>query len=317
MKEPILKWRNVWRKKIFPSNRFFLFYLKVIHLLKFYKQIMKKTLLFIAFLVFSLDASSQLLNESFEGAVFPPTGWFRTRTGSGTTFQWGTQTGGSTGAASKIANAFLNTTGSGTREQWLVTEQLTPNATNNTLLFKARRSGAVPAFAKLSIRVSTTTQTTLANFTTVTEFTEGNTATSTVISTTLADFSVNLSAYNGQNIYVAFVWTGNQFDTNGIYVDDVRDIPIAVLSRGDFQKNSFFKVYPNPTKNNLTISFDNQVGNEVTTELFDITGKSVYKNKLLTGLLATNLELPNLESGVYFLNIIDGNKSNTQRIIIE
>jgi Secretion system C-terminal sorting domain len=278
---------------------------------------MKKTLLFIAFLVFSLDASSQLLNESFEGAVFPPIGWVRFRTGPGTTFQWGTATGGSTGASSKIANTFLNTTGSGTREQWLVTQQLTPNATNNTLLFKAKRSGAVPSFAKLSVRVSTITQNTVADFTTVVDFIEGNTATSSVISTTLADFSVDLSVYNGQNIYVAFVYTGNQFDGNGIYVDDVRDIPTSVLSTSDFQKTSFFKVYPNPTKTNLNVSFNSETSNDVIAQLYDIAGKSVYKNKIQANSLQANLELPNLESGVYFLNVIDGNKNNTQRIVIE
>lgn len=180
----------------------------------------------VCLLACSVSAQAQLLNESFEGASFPPTGWIKQlgANGLGTTFSWNSTTG-LTGEG-KIAATFVESSGSGTLEKWLVTPQLQPNATNNTLNFKARRQGPNVLFGKLIIRVSTTSQTSHASFTQVAEFNEVFNPSPTGITTTLSSFSVNLSAYNNQNIYVAFVWQ-NTSGGNGVYLDDVKDIPFV------------------------------------------------------------------------------------------
>lgn len=273
---------------------------------------MRKITLLLLLIITTTQA--QLINESFEGATFPPTGWTRFRTGPGTTFQWTTTTGGSTGASSKIANAFLNTTGSGTREQWLVTQQITINASNSNMSFKARWSGsAVPSFAKLSVKISTASQTTPGDFTMIKDFTEGNTASTNVISTILSNFSLDLSAYIGQNVYIAFVYGGNQFDGNGIYVDDVKT---GTLSLENFN-NNWFNIYPNPTKNNLNINLTSNVSGNTKIEIFDLLGKMVFNTTLNETQLIQPITLPNLEKGIYCLKVINNNEIGIQQMIIE
>jgi hypothetical protein len=186
-------------------------------------------LFFVCLFVCSFSAQAQLLNETFEGTTFPPTGWIKQigANGLGTTFNWGASDNTVLGFT-KETLTFLEGSGAGTFEKWLVTPQLTPNTTNNILSFKARRSGTTPLFSKLIVRVSTTSQTSHASFTQVVSYDEGFTPMTppNTITTTKSTFTVDLSAYNNQNIYIAFVWQGTS-GGNGVYLDDVKDIPLT------------------------------------------------------------------------------------------
>ncbi|TAG86596.1 MAG: choice-of-anchor D domain-containing protein [Bacteroidetes bacterium] len=177
----------------------------------------------------SFNVNAQLLNEGFEGATFPPANWIRAN-------QFGNTASGSWSAASATppnsANAVVfGSSGNPTNlmhEKFLITPQLTPNANNNVLSFKLRRAASVPLFGKISVRVSTNaTQNLLANYTELVNYTESSSS----LSSTLGVFTtltLNLSAYNNQNIYIAFVWVGN--GDGGFYLDDVQNIPLATAS---------------------------------------------------------------------------------------
>ena len=169
---------------------------------------------------------AQLLNESFENPTFPPTGWVKYigTNGLGAGQQWNRTDIVSTNPVQYTAVSFM-TSGNPTNlmhEKWLVTPQLTPNATNNILSLKLRRTGFTPLFGKLSVRVSTTSQTSQASFTEVVFFSESAPGMNL---TTYTTYTANLSVYNNQNIYVALVVVGN--GDNGFYMDEVKDIPFT------------------------------------------------------------------------------------------
>jgi len=160
------------------------------------------------FLLMGLTAFAQF-PESFETTV-PPTGWasFRGANGLGTGFDWTTTT--------VIANvqdgvqaAFVryeNVVG-GLAEDWLVSPIHTVTAPNTSLTFYQKQGFTAAYGTTYNIRVSTTSQTAIGSFTTVLSQTEAD-----LNVTTMTQRSVDLSAFVGQSIYIAFVMTNDNGD---------------------------------------------------------------------------------------------------------
>ena len=169
---------------------------------------MKKITLLLLTLFLSATASAQL-SEDFEGTAFPPAGWtsFIGTNGLGTVENWKGEAF-DTGTAVCVWEAL----GAGQRsEDWLVTPQFTVLATAPLLFFDSIDSGSTEYGSIYTVRVSTATQTTHADFTIVDTQTEAQIAHS---QTTMAGStrSIDLSAYVGQSIYVAFVLEQNDGD---------------------------------------------------------------------------------------------------------
>lgn len=171
------------------------------------------------------SVNAQILNESFS-ITFPPSGWVKFLNNvAGIPFfnEWTSVTVNIPPSATDYA-AFAAGQGPGSTifsEKYLVTPSLKPIPGKDTLSFSLKRSGPVPLYGKYLVKVSTASNNQAADFTTVATFSEGFT---TGVTTTFQTFKVNLSAYNYQNIYVAFVWTGN--GDNSCYVDDVTGITL-------------------------------------------------------------------------------------------
>ena len=104
-------------------------------------------------------------------------------------------------------------------EDWLVTPQFTPSSAANILTFKQRQSYGTDYGNTYTIRVSTVSQNTHADFTIV------DTQTETDFGLVYSTHNLDLSAYDGMPIYVAFVMEND--DGDNWYVDDVDLIPNA------------------------------------------------------------------------------------------
>jgi hypothetical protein len=79
-----------------------------------------------------------------------------------------------------------------------------------------------------------------------------------------------------------------------------------------------FTVWPNPTKDILNFSFDSVNASKTIITLFDINGRNIYSSTLNnTGkTISGYLELKSFKSGLYFLNIKQGNLNLNKKIII-
>ena len=76
------------------------------------------------------------------------------------------------------------------------------------------------------------------------------------------------------------------------------------LATNSFSLNNQIKIYPNPTTSNITIELkDNNTNNVI--KIFDISGKLVTNYNLLNHDNLININVNNLESGVYLITIID------------
>jgi len=83
---------------------------------------------------------------------------------------------------------------------------------------------------------------------------------------------------------------------------------------------SKFSLYPNPVVNStINISYTLKTNANVTTNLVDLTGKTVVvldNRYILSGKQEFNYQIPDINNGVYFLQLISGDKCLTRRIMI-
>lgn len=153
-----------------------------------------------------------LLTEGFENITFPPVGWTSNNV-LGTTSFWIRATGTPhAGLAYARVNAEPLASGG---EDWLVTPKLTVGAITDSLSFWIRQSATSSNPDTLYLLVSTTDNQ-ISSFTATLAIYIGNIDYAT---TTWQKKIVSLSAYTGQNIYIAF----KHVDQNGrgVRMDDV------------------------------------------------------------------------------------------------
>ncbi|MBT6835995.1 MAG: PKD domain-containing protein [Bacteroidetes bacterium] len=152
--------------------------------------------------------------ELFESGTFPPPCWisFIGTNGLGTGSNWTTSTISSEGSNAAFVQ-YENVAG-GTAEDWLVTPLLDlTGTTSNFLTFYERDQWANNFGSSYLIKVSTNSQATHGDFSDVITYTENDLTTSFVKRT------VDLSAYDGQNIYIAFVM--DQDNGDNWYIDSL------------------------------------------------------------------------------------------------
>ena len=158
-------------------------------------------------LLLSFQLGFSQLSEDFESSTMIPAGWasFIGTNGLGTTQDWQVNDG----ATNNVAFVTWEAVTGGNAEDWLVTPQFTVDATNFILSFDQSDSFATDYGSTYTIRVSTgMSQTTHADFTIV----DTQTETDVWSGGPLAQHTVDLSAYVGQSIYVAFVLEQNDGD---------------------------------------------------------------------------------------------------------
>lgn len=149
--------------------------------------------------------------QDFESTTFPPTGW-SSQSDLGTNV-WNRSTSQAHGG---LASAFISYQSTGGLD-WLITPQFQVSAATDSVTFWMRLAYAGYAPDSLAIKVSTTTSVTT-NFTsTLLLLREGTNYPSN--SSTWYRYTVPLSAYVGQNVFIAFKHYDN--DGDGLYIDDV------------------------------------------------------------------------------------------------
>ena len=150
--------------------------------------------------------------EDFDAATFPPTDWitYRGANGAGFYYDWQQDSDGYSGSA---GCAFVRYENNGSvNEDWMVSPQIELGS-NSVLYYYEKQEYTTNYNGNYSIRVSTNSQTTLADFTTIISYDE------TDFSTTYSLREIDLSAFDGEIVYIAFVMTND--DGDNWFVDNV------------------------------------------------------------------------------------------------
>lgn len=127
-------------------------------------------------------------------------------------------------------------------------------------------------------------------------------------------------AYNKSDDYIMlkFEMTGN--GGNALYIDNLK---IGDPSSGNsisLFRNLNLKLYPNPTSNNLNISFNRNAGS-VIVNIYNVLGKIAYTKSLKSnnhnGEFTIDLSENGIGSGLYIVELLSNNQKNTKRLIVQ
>ncbi len=100
-------------------------------------------------------------------------------------------------------------------------------------------------------------------------------------------------------------------DTNGDGIPDYMQQSVA-LGVNEISLSEF-TIYPNPVLDVLTVDFAS-LQNEVTIKIFSLQGQEVYVKLAITD-NTTQIDISNLSSGVYFVNVLEENKVSVQKFV--
>ena len=130
-----------------------------------------------------------------------------------------------------------------------------------------------------------------------------------------------LAAFNGEN--PSGNWT---FRIRDAYTGDkgtLNSASIAIctksytLSAEDFKIDDFV-LYPNPNKGNFTIQFTSQSETGVQVLVHDLLGRKLFdKNYENNSDFNKNIQLQQLQTGIYLLTVIDGDRKEVKKLVIE
>jgi hypothetical protein len=99
--------------------------------------------------------------------------------------------------------------------------------------------------------------------------------------------------------------------------DTLKTAFINVIATGlsDYSEISNLQVYPNPTNGNIQIS--GEFGKTAQVQLIDIQGKIVFENLIETPENLFNLNLAELNKGIYFIQIQSNGKRSIEKLILQ
>ncbi|WP_432672808.1 choice-of-anchor J domain-containing protein [Flavobacterium sp. SM2513] len=184
---------------------------------------------------------------------------------------------------------------------WLISPQITLGSSGNVLTFWAKSCDATYGLEKFKVGISAGNTTTG-----VTLLSTGTIITPSTAVWTQYTYTVPAS-FNGQAVYFSINCVSE--DQYGFAVDDFKVTTTGTLSTENFFKSNF-AVYPNPATDVINISNTN--GLEITkSTITDINGRIV--KTINSAVNAINVA--DLTTGVYFLNVTTTTGSGTTKII--
>ena len=129
-----------------------------------------------------------------------------------------------------------------------------------------------------------------------------------------------LSAFNGETSTGTWILTvSDAFNLDGGSLNSwsLNICTVQPLANEDFDFEEF-ALYPNPNNGSFTVKFLSNSSNDIGVNVYDISGREVYKKSFSnTGNFNENINLDNVQTGVYLVSIIDGTKKTMKKIIIE
>ena len=91
----------------------------------------------------------------------------------------------------------------------------------------------------------------------------------------------------------------------------------SLLSTNDVSFDNSFEIYPNPNNGSFNVKLTS-TSNNISVKVYDVRGRSVF-NKAYSnsGAFNENINIGNVQSGLYLLNVNDGGRTVTKKIIVE
>lgn len=130
----------------------------------------------------------------------------------------------------------------------------------------------------------------------------------------------NLSNLNGQlsgGNWILTVTDDANFDGGSI-----TGFTLNICAQGTLasQENTFsdFGIFPNPNNGEFTIKLNSDSGEKIKVTVFDVRGRAVFQRDFNSASsFEQQIQLDNIESGMYLVNVTDSEKQTTKKIIVK
>ncbi|SDS15119.1 Por secretion system C-terminal sorting domain-containing protein [Polaribacter sp. KT25b] len=256
---------------------------------------MKKITLLLLFLSITFSVRAQFPESFVDGVI--PTGWttFIGANGLGTTENWSASTGGYMLCFDENAGDFT--------EDWLVSPSVNITSINSLLSFYEQTLYTdVYEPSNMSVRVSTTSQTDISTFTSLSSLT------ATEVFNGSNSRSIDLSAYEGKTIYIAWVLEQNYGD--GWLIDDIslnnQNATAPSCAENLLPANGNTDVYL--TDGEVSLSWDAPSTGDAPTEYEIFWGTTSGSLTSLGSLVGTSVNIINVDySTTYYWSIVPKN----------
>jgi hypothetical protein len=115
------------------------------------------------------------------------------------------------------------------------------------------------------------------------------------------------------------VTNGNATHTGIDFSRSISQMSITPIAAGVMNTGSgkiAYGIYPNPAKDKITIQWNTNVTANADITVTDVTGKKVFSTSVTTN-NNTEINLGNLQRGLYFINIVSDKMHNTEKILLQ
>lgn len=105
---------------------------------------------------------------------------------------------------------------------------------------------------------------------------------------------------------------------SGFLNDWYIEVCTTTLSAPEFDKLTHLSIFPNPNNGEFTVKLNSNSGNDIKINVYDIRGRRVFDNIYNNNSNFNKvINLGNVQSGLYLINVSDGLKTQTKKIIIK
>ena len=132
-----------------------------------------------------------------------------------------------------------------------------------------------------------------------------------------------LSFFNGASslgnwrIAIADVAVPNDGTLNSFTFNICSSTTTVTLANDDFEIKDFV-VYPNPNNGDFNVKFSSNSNEEIKIGVHDMRGREIFNRSYAnTGLIDQNLQLDDVQAGVYLVTVQDGNRKEVKKIVVE
>jgi subtilisin-like proprotein convertase family protein len=130
-----------------------------------------------------------------------------------------------------------------------------------------------------------------------------------------------LATFNGQN--PQGVWTFRVRDVDPAKTGTINSASITIctqtftLAAPDFDIDGFV-LYPNPNKGNFNLKFTSDSTSTIKVIVNDLSGRKILEKEYgIQRNFSENMQLGNTQSGIYLLTVIDGDRKETKKFVVE
>ncbi|MBG6110847.1 subtilisin-like proprotein convertase family protein [Flavobacterium sp. CG_9.10] len=130
-----------------------------------------------------------------------------------------------------------------------------------------------------------------------------------------------LAVFNGQN--PAGVWTFRIRDAFKGDVGTLNSASITIctqtytLAAPEFEINDFV-LYPNPNKGNFNVQFTSKSSTGIKVLVNDLLGRKIFEKEFENNAnFNENIQLKNAQAGIYLLTVVDGERKQIKKIVVE